>query len=323
MKPLIMSLLILVVIGGVQIGTGSADRPHLSDQGQTSLSVQQEPWNALEARKNEVQAHPNSDEAYCRLGEVYLSVFGGSDKAAAAFKQSISINPNYARAFNGLGWAHLDLNGFNSVFLIPAIRESPDGPEKAVEAYQQALRLKPDYSEAYLGLGMAYGRLGRNAKAIEAYNHALRLGLNCSQVYNELARTYDAVGRYEEALQARTVKIGIDSGQVAPTSPDTRLSFITKGSDDLFWDYTALGELYTKLGRYGEAIEAYKQAIYIRPDHASVHRALGLTYVVVGDKESALAEYKTLMDMYLNSQEEGARYLYRTTAEVIIQQIQK
>ena len=55
-----------------------------------------------------------------------------------------------------------------------------------------------------------------------------------------------------------------------------------------------LGIAYGNLGRYQDAIEAYKQAIRIKPDYAEAHYNLGIAYLVTGDKDSALEEYKIL-----------------------------
>ena len=46
-----------------------------------------------------------------------------------------------------------------------------------------------------------------------------------------------------------------------------------------------------------EVIEAYKQAILINPDDADAHFLLGGAYLVVGDKNAALNEYKILKDL--------------------------
>ena len=49
-----------------------------------------------------------------------------------------------------------------------------------------------------------------------------------------------------------------------------------------------------------KAIEAYKQAIRIDPDLAKPHLGLGLTYFLIGDKSSALNEYKILKNLDIN-----------------------
>jgi tetratricopeptide (TPR) repeat protein len=52
--------------------------------------------------------------------------------------------------------------------------------------------------------------------------------------------------------------------------------------------------VYTELGRYQEEVEAYKQAIRLKPDDADAHYNLGLAYLGLDDKGSALEEDKIL-----------------------------
>jgi tetratricopeptide (TPR) repeat protein len=54
------------------------------------------------------------------------------------------------------------------------------------------------------------------------------------------------------------------------------------------------GSAYVKLGHPQEAIEDLNQAIRIKPDYAEAHYALGIAYLVTGDKGLALEEYKIL-----------------------------
>ncbi|MCX5635759.1 MAG: tetratricopeptide repeat protein, partial [Planctomycetota bacterium] len=58
-----------------------------------------------------------------------------------------------------------------------------------------------------------------------------------------------------------------------------------------------LGVAYGGLGRYQDAIESFKQAIKIKPDYAEAHNNLGAAYFATGDKGSALEEYKILKTM--------------------------
>jgi tetratricopeptide (TPR) repeat protein len=66
-------------------------------------------------------------------------------KAAAAFQSAVRLNPRYAEAWNGLGFA---------------LRNQGKYPE-SIKAYDQALRLRPDFPEALGSLGEAYVRVRR------------------------------------------------------------------------------------------------------------------------------------------------------------------
>ena len=58
--------------------------------------------------------------------------------------------------------------------------------------------------------------------------------------------------------------------------------------------YVNIGFCYGNLGNHAKAIEAFKQAICIEPDHTNAHFSLGFSYFKTGDKSSALDEYKIL-----------------------------
>jgi len=62
----------------------------------------------------------------------------------------------------------------------------------------------------------------------------------------------------------------------------------------LFFNY---GVAYADLGMHKEAIEAYKEAIRINPDDARAHYNLGVLYILLNDRSSALEEYNILKDL--------------------------
>ena len=49
-----------------------------------------------------------------------------------------------------------------------------------------------------------------------------------------------------------------------------------------------------KSRRYTEAIDAYKQAMSIKPDFVPALHGLGMAYLRRGDKDAALEQYKIL-----------------------------
>jgi tetratricopeptide (TPR) repeat protein len=55
--------------------------------------------------------------------------------------------------------------------------------------------------------------------------------------------------------------------------------------------------MYSQLEDYEKAIEAFKQTIRIQPDYIYAHYNLGMVYLVQGDRNSALDEYKILKDL--------------------------
>ncbi len=54
---------------------------------------------------------------------------------------------------------------------------------------------------------------------------------------------------------------------------------------------------YGELGRYQDAIEACRQAIRINPDDAEAYCNLGVAYLILGDKSSAIDQYKKLKEI--------------------------
>ena len=52
------------------------------------------------------------------------------------------------------------------------------------------------------------------------------------------------------------------------------------------------GAMYSQLGQQADALEAYRQAIRIRPDSAMAWTALGIAYVKLGRHDDAIAAYR-------------------------------
>jgi tetratricopeptide (TPR) repeat protein len=152
-----------------------------------------------------------------------------------------------------------------------------DRLEEEIQAYKQAIRLKPDIAEAHYNIGLAYGKLGRLEEEIQAYKQAIRLKPDYAKAHLNLGAAYGSLDRNEEEIQALKQAIRL--------KPDYAMA------------HKNLGAVYGSLNRYEEAMHALKQAIRLKPDYAEAHFYIGLTHLMMGDRGSALEEYKILKEL--------------------------
>ena len=85
--------------------------------------------------------YPNSLVLWNLLGASAAQT-GKLDKAVDAFKQAISIKPDYADAYNNLG----------------NVLKNQGKIEEAIEAYNKVLSIKPD-TEAYYNMGLSKSKI--------------------------------------------------------------------------------------------------------------------------------------------------------------------
>lgn len=69
------------------------------------------------------------------------------------------------------------------------------------------------------------------------------------------------------------------------------------------------------LGRFQEATEAFKQAITIKSDYAGAHYGLGVTYLAIGDKDSAVSEHKILKTLDVERANKLFNLIYKQNSE--------
>ncbi|MBU4349483.1 methionine adenosyltransferase domain-containing protein, partial [bacterium] len=168
---------------------------------------------------------------------------------------------------------------------------------KILELVKENFDLRPGEIIDYLKLRRpiykktaAYGHFGRKDEDFTWEKIDKAEILNCKKVieenpndataYYNLGFTYIKLSLYKDAIEAYKQAIRIN--------PDDANA------------YNNLGIAYGKLSLYKDAIEAHKQAIRIIPDDVHAHYGLGLASFLIGDKSSALNEYKILKDLDIN-----------------------
>jgi len=121
--------------------------------------------------------------AYFNIGFCYDKLKTYS-KAIEAYKQTISIYPDYAIAHCSLGFSY-DQLGFH---------------EDAREAYIRAIRIYPDYAEAHYYLGVDYIIFGFYIFAIEAYKEAIRINPDYTEAHYSLGVAYLLIRDRDSAI---------------------------------------------------------------------------------------------------------------------------
>ncbi len=78
--------------------------------------------------------------------------------------------------------------------------------------------------------------------------------------------------------------------------------------------YYNLGSIYTEMGLYDKAIDAYKKVIEISPENMEIYHNLGLTYLMKGEEGHAHEVYRNLR----NRDPESAENLYESIIQNIL-----
>jgi len=135
---------------------------------------------------------------------------------------------------------------------------SQDDCEKALPYFEKAVESDSNYAEAWAQAGFCREKLGRPSDAIEASRKAVALRPSAESYFNiGLANYY--LKQYREAADSYRQSIRLDP---------------YNGADAWY----ALGLVYRDWGKADEEIQAYKQAIRLRPDYTSAYERLGARF---------------------------------------------
>ena len=162
--------------------------------------------------------------------------------------------------------------------------------DEAVKSLTQAVTLDPQDAIAFSKLGVAYSALGQHKRAITALKQALKINRTFvdADSYFRLGSSYLALSEYSAAIEP--LKQALYS--VKATLLEGRTSSLTGPSQTEI--NQALGLAYYGSGSYRPAAKAFEAAIALKPDFASAHYGLALSYLELGDKRSAEKEEKIL-----------------------------
>lgn len=130
-----------------------------------------------------LKQYPEEADLHLFLGITLLRL-REPQRAEAAVRKAITINPNHAEARTLLGWIDSEVRG---------------DLEAAIKEYGKVVELRPHLPEAYNNLGVAQKRKGDLAQAVESFNGALKLKPDYSAAVSNRGWVFAEQNRWDDA----------------------------------------------------------------------------------------------------------------------------
>jgi DNA-binding winged helix-turn-helix (wHTH) protein/TolB-like protein/Flp pilus assembly protein TadD len=203
----------------------------------------------------------------------------GFQKSLEYLTQAITLDPNYALAWNGLAHYHI-----NTIDLTASPQEAFPQAKKAVD---RALTIDQALPEAHISLAIIEWQYDWNWEAAEReFRRAIELKPTLAFAHHYYGFFLALMGRFDEAIAE-----SLRAQELAPLTFDTNLG---------------VSQNYYFARRYGEAIAYGRELVEMNPNHWLAHVLLGRAYEQTRALDQAIAEY------------EQARRLDETTPEVLM-----
>jgi tetratricopeptide (TPR) repeat protein len=141
----------------------------------------------------------------------------------------------------------------------------------AEKAFRAGLNIEPDFVPSILGLIEALIKQNRIVEADELLERVLILEPGNSEVQRVWGRYLSITERFDEAEAAFKKSIELNP--------------------NAFRSLVSLGNLYLiEMGRAGDAVDIYRTALTIQPEHVGLHYSLGNALIAAGNLKEAKVE---------------------------------
>jgi tetratricopeptide (TPR) repeat protein len=214
-----------------------------------------------------VEAHPEDERAHNALGLFY---FGRQEwpQAAAEFRRSTEINPEFSQPYNQLGYALRFMNDYAGAekAFTTYIQLIPDEPNpydsyaellmkvgrfrESIVQYEKALAINPNFANSYIGIGNDHIFLGEPIQARNSFTKLAFIARNDGE--KRTAYTWAAVSYLHED----NIAMALDEVN--------RLYEVAKNGNDRFamaGDLGFMAEILLEAGRTDEAMDKFTQSV--------------------------------------------------------------
>lgn len=276
---------------------------------------------AAEVLERILAAHPGNADAHQALGNVHGKQ-GRPDAAAASYRRATECAPASAQAHFSLGTTLLAQgnSGEAVASLGRAADLMPESPkvlsnlgaalqqngrfEEAAATLRRSLHVEPDNERALSNLGIVMHKLGRGDEALALCRHAVALAPGNALAHHNLGYVLERRGLYEEALAADLRAIGLNPGSADTWNnagqvlgmlgrfEEAREYYLRSLSLKPCADaYSGLGGIHDELDEPDAAMECFRKALELEPDHAGARLNQGLVLLRMGCFREGFAGY--------------------------------
>jgi tetratricopeptide (TPR) repeat protein len=184
------------------------------------------------------------------------------EEAIQAFRESIHLDPDSARAWHSLGVAYFSLKQY----------------DRAIECYKEAVNRDPKSATFWYSLGRTYTAQKQYSDALPVYQRVVGLKPDFVDGWYDFGRTYRELKNYEQATRAYR--------EVTQLKPDYA---------DAWFD---LGYVLWTSQQIDAAVQAFRQVVHIKPDYSVAWSSLGKIFESIGRYDDAIAAYKNMKPAY-------------------------
>lgn len=144
--------------------------------------------------------------------------------------------------------------------------------------YQKAAGLLPKSLLIRLFMGSLASQLGNAAKAEEVFREATQIDPTALQPRLSLAKFYEQIGKTDEAIKEYETLLLLNHDETLPEIRSAKEAFFILLDRKEIQELTQRGEVLTKEGKWGEALQYFQAAAAIDPGVPVVHHNLARFY---------------------------------------------
>jgi len=256
---------------------------------------------------------------YLRAMQLYHDVSETScTEAIALFKEAISKDPTFVRAYAGLAQTWIMMESWS---------EFANCVARAQDAARKALELGPESAEAHAAMAMVHSNMDRFEQERFELEWAIQINPNLAQANLWLGWQNAVFGRFDEAIKCYRKARSLDPLDPIPAGYLIAVLRVTGRVDDALemveelktvhmgedWIYYIRAACYLQEKDFARSFDAINAGLRFKPNDWNLRLVRGMAYALSGSRKEALDELRDLMTADAESQRLNAQVRIRTS----------